>query len=256
MAKGNAMKHTYIGRYVVAVLLCTLATVAQADSHLIKDMVHFDQAYIPVLALTSAAEVKASRSSFMVFENVWHDFKHKYYSKAGNDALWKSDFDKIDGYVRASKKIIRRGTNIKAAHEELEHVRVVLMHLRERNGIEYYVDHLTRFHEPMEKIVLAVKGKTAATLTDDALSVIKRTLPEARLLWHSVRNSKFDASLYEFNKAKAEMLTTLVNKEQVALTKLHEAVKAKDKAQIIQAGLAIKPNFAKLFKAFGHFSKQ
>jgi len=250
------MTYKLIKIHGVALFLLTMATDVQANITLIKDMVHFDQAYIPVLAFSSVEEVNASRASMIVLENAWRDFKSKYYLNPGNDKLWATDFNKIDGYVLAGKEIIMRGTHLKDAHEELEHVRIIMMHLRERNNIEYYIDHLTRFHEPMEQIVLAVKGKTAATLDDKTVSLIKNTLPEARQRWHSVLSSKFDASLYEFNKTRAEMLGTLVKKEEVALENLQKAITANDKAQIIGAGLAIKPNFAKLFMAFGHFPKQ
>ena len=247
------LKNQYIIKYIVAIFLCTFMTVAQAENQLIKDMVHFDQAYIPVLAMTSAGNVKASQASFAALENVWREFKNKYYSKSGKDDMWQSDFDKLDGYIQASKKIILSGSNIKNAHVSLEHVKVVLMHLRERNGIEYYIDKLTRFHEPMEKIVLAVKGKTGVLLTDNAVTLVKNTLPEAVQLWQQVSASKFDSALYEFNAAKVEKLGTLVKKEQAALKRLQKAVKANNKVRIIQAGLAIKPNFARLFEAFGHF---
>ena len=107
----------------------------------------------------------------------------------------------------------------------------------------------------MEHIVLAVKGKNESTLTDKDVSLIKNTLPEAKKLWHMVSNAKFDASLFEFSNEKTKMLNELVAKEKNSLQNLEKALKSRDKKQVIKAGLAIKPNFAKLFKSFGHFPK-
>jgi hypothetical protein len=38
----------------------------------------------------------------------------------------------------------------KQAHEALEPVRVELMKVRQHQGLDYFVDWLTAFHEPIE----------------------------------------------------------------------------------------------------------
>ena len=122
--------------HVLDILLIFSTTLVRADSDLVKDMVHFDQVYVPVLALSSLEKVKAARIAMASFEPIWISFKGKYYLKSNGDSQWKADFDKVEHYIEASKKIISRGTNIKDAHEELEHVRVVFMNLRVRHDIE------------------------------------------------------------------------------------------------------------------------
>ena len=241
------LKNTFVFLLVIA------SSSVRADSDLVKGMVYFEQVYVPVLALTSVEKVGAARKAMASLDPVWKSFKDKYYSKSKGDSQWKADFDKVEHYIEMSKKIISRGSNIKDAHEELEHVRVVFMNLRVRHNIEYFIDHLTRYHEPMEEIVLAVKGKTESTLSEKDLSIIQSTLPEAKKLWHVTSNAKFDASLYDFSNKKTIMFHELVEKEKIALQNLEKALKGSDKNKIIQAGLAIKPNFAKLFKSFGHF---
>lgn len=237
------------------IFLLVTAVHAKADNNLVKDMVHFDQVYIPVLAFTSDEKVKASKVAMAKLVPVWKSFYNRYYTHQGDDSQWKNDFDKVGQYVKTSQDIIQRGTDIKEAHEQLEHVRVVFMQLRERNHIDYFVDHLTRFHEPMEKIVLAVKDKTETTLTDKDINTVKSSLPEAKELWHAVVNSRFDASLYEFNKQQTAKLHELVDKEKTTLENLQKAITKGNKNEIIKTGLAIKPNFANFFKAFGHFPK-
>ena len=252
----KSMKHYLTLNYVLILVLCSLATTAKADSELVKDMIKFDQLYIPVLALTSLGEVQGSRVAFASLEPVWLAFKNKYYSSSVNDPSWKKDFDKVNGYIKSSKNIRMKGTNLSQAHEQLEHVRVIFMGLRNRNGINYYIDHLTRFHEPMENIVLTVKGKTADTLSNKDVDTIKQTLPGAIDLWHKASDSRFDANLYGFNKNKVKMLKSTIKKEQTALMHLQQAIKENNKNRIIKTSLAIKPNFAKIFKAFGHFSEK
>lgn len=240
-------------KHVFIFILLSMTASVKADDNLVKDMVLFDQVYIPVLAMTSVENLKASQITMASFEPVWQAFKNRHYSQTGTDKQWKSDFDKVDHYIRAGKAIIARGTNIKDAHEELEHIRIVFMNLRERNNIEYYIDHLTRFHEPMENIVLAVKGKTEGSLTSEDIDLVRSTLPQAKNLWHVVSNAKIDKVLYGFNEEEIATLHELVKKEKASLQNLEKSLNDGDKKQIIKMGMAIKPNFAKLFKLFGHF---
>jgi len=236
------------------VLLLAFA-LAHAAGNLVQDMVRFDQAYIPALAMTSDEKPEPSRVAFSALLVEWESLKKAHFGEKSADQEWKSDFNKVDGYIGAAGKIIARGTNLKDAHEELEHIRVVFMRLRDRNGIDYYIDHLTRFHEPMEEIVLAAKGKTESTLADKDLVLIRQTLPRAKELWHATKTAEFNGALYGFNQQKTSMLHSLVEKEQAALQHLEQALQTKNKQAIISAAVAIKPNFAKIFKSFGRFPK-
>lgn len=238
-----------------ALLLVFHVAQARAADHLLRGMVHFDQAYIPALAYTSDEKLQPARAAMKTLTNEWQTFREKYRTDTRSDKQWSSDFDKVDGYIRAAEKIVASGKNLKDAHEELEHIRIVFMHLRERNGLEYYIDHLTRFHEPMEQIVLAAKGKTEKTLSEENIRQIRETLPIALRFWRATTHAKFDASLYAFSKKQQAELQDLVVKEQRALDRLEKVLTKGNKSQIIDAAVGIKPGFAKIFKSFGHFQK-
>ncbi|MGW8246791.1 MAG: hypothetical protein ACWGOV_01665 [Acidiferrobacterales bacterium] len=236
---------------VLATLFLALsAPLAKAD--IVKDMVHLDQVYIPVLAMTSDEKLQPARAAMKSLKPVWQSFNHKY-GTYGDDPNWETDMDKIGARIDAAGKIIARGTRLKDAHEELEHVRMIFLNMRDRNAIDYFIDYLTRFHEPMEEIVLTVKGKTPDKLSASDIDRIKHVLPRAMLLWDATSAAKFDPAVYEFNKKQTEALRGLIKNEQQALANLDDALKANDKKKIIAAGVAIKPNFAKVFKSFGRF---
>lgn len=236
-----------------AFLLMFLVTQVKAENKLVEDMVRFDQVYIPTLAYTSEEKLKPSRMAMKSLNVVWDSFNAKYRADTHGDSQWSSDFDKVDSFVKAASRIVEYGTNLKQAHEELENIRLVFMHLRERNNIDYFVDHLTRFHEPMEKIVLAAKNKTEKTFSGKDLGLIQKTLPVAKNLWHAVINAKFEPELYDFDKNKEAKLHSLLENERMALQRLEKALTRKNKNEIINAAVAIKPNFAKIFKSFGKF---
>jgi len=227
--------------------------VRSAEAGLVQDMVRFDQAYIPVLAVTSDEKLAPARQALARLLPVWTSFKTSHYENVRGDAQWQSSLDTIDRHIKASERIIQQGTRLKDAHEELEHIRFVFMELRVRNGIDYYIDHLTRFHEPMETIVLAAKGKDESTLTQADLDLIRSTLPKAIQLWQQTSASEIDAVLFGFNSQQASALRQLVENETAALQKLQHRLQTGNKKDIISAAVAIKPNFAKSFKLFGRF---
>lgn len=73
-----------------------------------------------------------------------------------------------------------------------------------RNGIDYFIDRLTAFHEPMEAIVLAAKDKTGDTLTDADIALIRKRMPQAEQAWQRVAAAKLDASDYRLTPAQAD----------------------------------------------------
>lgn len=169
-----------------------------------KDMVEFDRAYIPALAFTSQQKTLAAKKAIIQLNNQWKRFKKTYYSSPAGDTAWKKDFDSIDGYITQANKIISFGQQLIKPHETLENVRIIFMKLRERNHINYFIDFLTKFHEPMETIALTIKGSTAATLNGDDILRIKNALPQALLDYETIKNAKFDRELFSFSKEKAK----------------------------------------------------
>lgn len=239
-----------------ALLLVVLIPQASAGNRLVEDMAQFDKVYIPALAYTSEEKLKPSRMAMKSLDSFWNFFSAKHRTNTHGDKRWSSDFDKAGKFIKAADRIVASGKNLKQAHEELEHVRIVFMHLRERNNIEYFIDHLTRFHESMEKIVLAAKGRTDKTISDKELNLIRQTLPTAKTMWQAVIKANFGPELYGFDKNKEARLHLLVEKERLALRRLEMALGQENKSEIISAAVAIKPEFAKIFKSFGNFTEK
>lgn len=247
------MKNKLYALFVILTLVLGLTSVnasAKTDN-LVQDMVLLDRYYITVLAYTSQEKLEPSSQAMTRLLPVWKDFNKKHRDMAKQESFWKQDMSKIDKYIQAANKVVHSGKNLKDAHEELEHVRIVMMTLRERNKIEYFIDHLTHFHEPMEALVLTVKDKSVADINSETISKMKSEIKTAQALWQQVTQAKFDPALFGFNAEKTKTVNNLMVKETAALTKLEEALSGSDMNMVIQAGLAIKPPFAKMFMLFG-----
>jgi hypothetical protein len=219
-----------------------------------QEMVKLDKVYIAALALSSQGKVDESRKAVNALREAWQAFSGKHANANPMDKQWQADFAAVDKMVAKAVTIVETsGKNVAEAHEALEDVRNVLMKLRARNRVDYYIDGLTAFHHPMEEIVLAAKDKNAQTLSDADIVKIRKSLPEAEELWKGVEARKLDAATYQLSAAQSDDVVKLVKLESAALATLKEALAVGDKAQIVKAAVAIKPNFAKLFMTFANF---
>lgn len=239
---------------VAALAAVVLLLAGFSANDLRQDMVALDKVYIAALALTSQGKAEESRKAVNALQQHWVAFRGRNYDANRADKQWQPDFDAVGKMVAHAVKIVSvPGADVTPAHEALEDVRNVLMSLRQRNRVDYYIDGLTAFHHPMEDIVLAAKDKTAQTLTDADVGKIRDTLPQAEKRWRAVEASKLDSTIYQLTASQSEEAAKLVILESAALATLKSALASGDKAQIAKAAVGIKPNFAKLFMIFANF---
>jgi|WetSurMetagenome_2_1015567.scaffolds.fasta_scaffold53637_3 hypothetical protein len=222
---------------------------SNTSAALLKDMATLDQAYIPVLALTTQNDANNSRRSMDTLIREWTAFRGKYYNAMPQDPGWKPDLDRVNQTIYMANGSIARG-NLSAAHTELEQFRLTMLDLRTRNNIYSFVDRLTLFHDPMEMIVLAAADKAPA---DVNVTLINQVYPDALARWNAVKTADITADLYGFNQSQADKIQTLMNNETKALENLGNALKTANNTAIGNAAVAIKGPFSILFSAFGKF---
>lgn len=231
-----------------------VANIVHAD--LISDSAALDRAYIPALAHTSVGQADASRLAMVRLHQAWAVYKKAHYHDFPDDEAWKQGFHKIAQWITKADGLlggVETEIDTHEAHEALEHIRVILMHLRQKHGIDYFLDHQTAFHEPMEQIVLSAKGKTPLTFGTAELTQIRTALPELESRWNSVRTASFVGTEYGIDAAGMSRIRQFIQQESAAIETLKQALDSGDENRIIQAAVAIKPPFARLFKSFGEF---
>jgi flagellin-specific chaperone FliS len=218
------------------------------------EMVKLDKVYIAALALSNQGKIDESRKAIKALRDAWQAFSAKHADANPSDKQWRADFSAVEKRVAKAVTIVETpGQKLTEAHEALEEVRNVLMRLRQRNRIDYYIDGLTAFHHPMEEIALAVKDKTAQSLSEADIAEIRGLLPQVEQYWRAVEAAHPDTATYQLSPAQADDVAKLVKLESAALAGLKEALAGGDKAQIVKTAIAIKPNFAKLFMTFANF---
>jgi hypothetical protein len=114
--------------------------------------------------------------------------------------------------------------------------------MRLRNGLEYYPDLLTAYHDPMEAIVLAARDEA---LDDEALRARLRTLlPQARALWDRVMEAELDNALFGLTPQQLARREELVAGENRALIELGKALVEGSPLPLRPIARSLKPPFA------------
>ncbi|RMF63841.1 MAG: hypothetical protein D6743_10125 [Calditrichaeota bacterium] len=225
----------------------------KSGEKMLKDMVRLDRTYIPALAATQRQDTSASKKTMRRLVERWLAFKRKYMDANQKDVQWRKDFEEIERRVAKANSLIVGKGDLTTAHETLEGIRQIFSQLRHRNHIDYFLDYLTAFHEPMEAVVRMVKDKVATQLASEDLQSMQERLATAKEHWSRARAADFDASLFGFDAERVEQMQQLMAREDAALATLQKALTAGQPAEIISAAKAIKPPFAKLFMLFGDF---
>lgn len=221
---------------------------------LLDDFANFDRAYVPALALTKMGTPEASRKAMAKLKERWREFYAKCHKAMPKDSQWQKDFDQVSRAISEAAKHLAEGEQLEA-HESLEAIRELLLESRRRNGLDYYLDHLTEFHATMEEIVLAVKVEKPSDLQEDTIKSIRGLTRKAIEQWERVKSATFQRQRFGFSDQKMTQREQLLKAETQALKQLADALDEDDKARIISTGTAIKPIFAKSFMLFGDFPK-
>jgi hypothetical protein len=221
----------------------------------IEDYASFDRAFIPPLAITQQEKVKPSKKAMKILKPAWSQLKDKYYHAQTSDDTLRKDYDKIEEQILKAEQIVNSGKDLMAAHETLESVRYILMDLRLREGISYYPDILTKFHEYMEEMYHSGADAAPEDLDEDFIYALHSTLKEGLVVWEAVKNAPFNPTEYRFSEKKAQMRKKLIIEETTALKRLEDAISSKDNTKIIKAAKGVKPKYAQHYKLFGDFEK-
>jgi hypothetical protein len=217
------------------------------------DMAMLDRAYIPALALSSAGNREGTIVAMEVLKLEWTRFRERHYKGKPDDALWNTDLDDVDARIGRAEELAR-AESLDAAHEELEGVRRRMLELRRRNGIDYFPDRLVDFHDPMEAIFLTAKQRGAAGMDSTTQSALGQLAANARAEWDKVLAGELDARQLRLDAAAVAKAKEQLAAESEALDKLDAALAGGDPQAVYEAGMAVRPPFAKLYMVFGDFA--
>jgi len=240
------------------------------SSAFLADLSSLTKSYIPPLfytnlpaANTTQAVAADAQKSLTRLITVWGDFKTKYKSSA-EFAAYSAKFDEVDTKIAAAGTIIQTAiasgsaaNDLLAAHEALEVIRQNLLDMDRGNGFDYPIDAIKDFHDGMEPFALAVKGKTAATLTDADVATLKTMFTIVESTWNKVTTYQINKDQFGMTAEVKAFIDAATTSQTGNLKALKAALFAAtpDKAVIATNGNNVKPLFLKLFFSFADFIK-
>lgn len=239
------------GIFLVAVLFSSHALGSEG---LMKDFVLLDKAFIPPLLLTNREKADPSKKAMEVLKAQWAEFKRNHYKARPKDPGWKQDLDRVEAKIMEADQIVLSEENLMAAHEILETIRYALKAARSRNGIDYYIDYLSEFHEHMEAILHTANERDESSFSEKDLQFVTGECAEATRIWTQVQSVPFDRELFGFSDAQEARRKELLEKEAQALQRLQLALEGNDKMLIITSAKEIRPPYAQLYLLFGDFT--
>lgn len=234
-----------------------------AQAGVLDTSIALDAVYIPALSLTNAkpgdtAGADKARAAMQRLDADWpalravllKDLSGKTPAQA---AAARKTLAQVDKALADSRKAMAAGNNA-AAHTALEDVRIDLMKLRRTQGVDYFMDRLTAFHEPMEVLALAGNTLKPQDLTPVKRAEMEKIYAEARALWRSIEQNLPDLKAYRLNEAQQAQFNKGMADVSAAMTRLSDALRGNDNAALLKAAAAIKPPFARTFTAFGRYT--
>lgn len=249
------MKRSWLFFFLLGSLLFNGQWVeATNNNNLLRSMATFDKAYIPALALSDGGNYKKSFKAMRILKTTWGVFKQEWNQPPFNDGFWTQDLDEVERLIAEADKELKL-EKIRAANLNLANVRLVFRELRTRNQQNYILDYLTDFHQPLELIRSRVYQKTLKRLTSQDLSLIRQNLLRAKRIWSQVRLTNTEARLFNLKPVQVERIKNYINNESEVINDLEAALKANDKAGVIEAGRMLHNNYSRVLVAFGDFER-
>jgi hypothetical protein len=237
------------------------ASVQAKDEHLESAMIGLEKAYINPLFFTSNMNAPKSKATMATFVSAWNAFSATYRHYRPSERNWVEHFDTVDEAIARAQPIVSAAVaacpvvgacpSLVTAHDHLEAVRYAMRELRIHNGFPKFItDKLTAYHDPMEAVVLTLKGRSVEQVTAADLAFVGENLEEARALWTLVEKTPIDATAWGFGAAQMAAIDQRISDERAILELLASCYDAGDVAGLVGNALALKAKFVPVYTAF------
>ncbi len=223
---------------------------------LLRSMAQLDQAYIPAFIFTDLHKQREAEIAIERLRERWNMIYEQYYGlqlKYGVnivDKFWKEDFDRTLTELELAETLIK-AEQLTEAHERLVSIRTVLRNLRQRNGLEYFLDGMTAYHDAMEMIRLSLRGKDKLREKDHKQLVA--LFEQAQNSWAKLDVTKIETKNFGFKSKKIEAIRRRIREQEKHLAAFEAALSSGNADLIFQSAQDLRPNFTVLYKAFGDF---
>jgi hypothetical protein len=181
-----------------------------------------------------------SRERWYALLNAYHEGPPPEFAE---DERWQADLAAITGYLHVAEWQLHAG-RMKESHESLERVRWIWLDIRERNGVRWSGDELTRYHAVMEPVVKWGTGAERGGVTAENIAEFEAEFAKLLDAWRHLaqqRPPRGNMRRFQFG----------MQQEAAALRELQEILADRWYPDIPEAAKQVKSAFTMLFMGFG-----
>ncbi|UCG43311.1 MAG: hypothetical protein JSU73_01455 [candidate division WOR-3 bacterium] len=220
----------------------------------VRDSAKLDRHLIPALAFTRQRDHARAMAAVESFEAEWQTFRKSHYENG--DSTWRATFDQVDTMIADAAAVIEAGEYITDAYGSLDDIRMLLFEWREDNDIEYLVDPLHEFQEPLADLVRLVANWNPESLKHEELGGLTELLGELEEIWLDMTDVEFDIGRYGMTEGEAESFERLVGSVDYAISQLGGALEAGDRTRADTAVRELEEWFGEVYAIFGDFEPE
>ena len=231
---------------VVSIIILTSLITGCETTEIRKAMVHFDRAFIPVLAYTYEGDIHQAKRSVFYLEFQWQKVKKQYQGYLPDE---KERLNRVDNWLGDAYFAIDANKPLTAANQ-LEHVKYEFMELRRKYGVDYYLDGLYEFQDAIALLAEAAEDEMMCLME---WGEYEHLLYQAMDDWQVIRAKKLDAELFEFDEARLRQLVAKQDAMQAVLDQYAETFSCANRKQLVIASQSLQPVFFDVLILFGNF---
>ncbi|MDH5183149.1 MAG: hypothetical protein OEX12_04600 [Gammaproteobacteria bacterium] len=224
-----------------AMLMGILLFSTSLKADLQRDMLSFEQRYIPLLLLTAQSDAQSVVASEKLIIQ-WNEFKQQHAYGHQDDSLWGFDLESIERQILNAQRLIQAG-HFKLAYTQLVKVRTRFIAMRERHNIPFYIDELSRFDSPLQVLL----AKFRLNQADDVYVEIS----QARTAWQSLMQTEINFNDYDLTLQQMEYLHHGLLKGERTLASMQEHFIAADYGKLEELAIQMQDLYSQTYAIFG-----
>jgi len=221
---------------------------------IVRESARLDRHLIPALVFTGQRDHAQAMAAVENFEAEWETFRKSHYETG--DSTWRAVFDQVDTMIADAAAVIEGGEYITDAYGSLDDIRMLLFEWREDNGIEYLVDPLHEFQEPLADMAKLAANRKPESLNREELGELAELQAELEEIWLDVMDVEFDIGRYGITETEAESFERLVGSIDYAISQLGGALEAGDRAGVQATVRELEDWFGEAYRIFGDFESE
>lgn len=236
---------------VLVVMLITMASSCEekAEQTLTKDMVEFDQAFVPVLYYVMKGDMDMARKSVFYLNHNWQRFYQKYKQIQAENDDWQESLRMTDAWLADAFYAIDASAP-RDAFMFLDHVRYQFIDFRFQQDMAYDLDKLWEFEATLD-----VVGEVAV---DQMLCLLEycefeELVDDMNQAFADLESTKFQDLLSEWNETQWLVHKAQIKNLKSTLTIFNQAVEEADQEELAITATYLQRAYLDYLYSFGDF---